>query len=74
MSSKQIELTESLLKRGVESALREMGAGLTDGMSIGGIVGVRPDGSTTLIKSARVTVVGKKPSGIRLAAVNGEQV
>jgi hypothetical protein len=73
--SKQIDIPESLLKAGIARALKEMGAGLADGVTIGGVVGLRPDGQTVLLKGARVTVVDTPPpAGLRLAAVDGARV
>jgi len=73
--SNQIFIPEALLKAGVEAALKEMGAGLADGMTIGAIIGLRPDGKQVMLKGAQATIVAPPPpSGLRLAAINGNRL
>ena len=73
--SNQVFINETVLKAGVEAALKEMGAGLADGMKIGAIIGIRPDGSQVRLKGAQATVVAPPPpSGLRLAAVDGNRL
>lgn len=81
----QVEITEAMLKKGIQWALEEMSAGMTNGHEVGAVIGMRPDGSTTMLRGAQVTlfpvapaptltVKKERPAFMRLVAENGRAV
>lgn len=72
---KNVDIPLAVLLRGIEGALREMGAGLTDQQTVTGALGVTITGENVMLTAVKATICPKQAQqGIRLAAVNGDRV